>query len=156
MTQTTQDKLAQHVDAAAEMIRAYVRQIESGEYGEEWTVTDTEGNEYGTIASSEDQAYENAVESADTGLTGNPTDWDVTHDQADEPTVDETPISEYPLAIVDERGKEFAVILSMGGPHIEVIANGLDPARLEGYWGGEQVCRHGDYLSVFLDYFIER
>lgn len=144
------------VDRTAETIREYVRQIESGEYGQEWEVTDSEGNTYGTYATYEDSAYDNAVESADTGLTGNPEYWDVEHVPADEPTVDETPISEYPLEIVDRRGREFAVVLGIGGPHIEVVADGDYDARLEGYWGGSRVTRHGDYLSTFLDYFIDR
>jgi hypothetical protein len=75
---------------------------------------------------------------------------------ADEPTVDDTPIGEYPLEIVDERGKEFAVVISTGGPHVEVVADGFAAARLEGYWSGWRVTRYGDYLSVFLDYFIDR
>ncbi|OMC55390.1 hypothetical protein A5747_13435 [Mycobacterium sp. IS-836] len=65
-------------------------------------------------------------------------------------------LQEWPLEIVDERGREFAVVLSTGGPHVEVVADGLSSPRLEGYWGGERVTRYGDYLSTFLDYFIER
>ena len=76
--------------------------------------------------------------------------------EADEPTVEDTPISEYPLEIVDERGKEFAVVLTTGGPHIEVVADGGSSARLAGYWGGEQVYMYGNVFDTFLDYFIER
>lgn len=65
-------------------------------------------------------------------------------------------IHEYPLEVVDERGREFAVVLSTGGPHVEVVADGPQSARLEGYWAGERVTRYGDYLSTFLDYFIDR
>lgn len=67
-----------------------------------------------------------------------------------------TPIDEYPLEVVDERGREFAVVLCTGGPHIEVVADGLCSARLEGYWAGSRCTRSGDYLSTFLDYFIDR
>ncbi|OHT47929.1 hypothetical protein BKG71_18715 [Mycobacteroides chelonae] len=75
----------------------------------------------------------------------------------DEPTVDETPINEYPLEVVDERGKEFAVVISAGGPHVEVVANGGSTPRLAGYWGGEKVTLHdSEALETFMDYFIER
>lgn len=77
-------------------------------------------------------------------------------DYDDEPTADDTPISEYPLEIVDERGREFAVVICTGGPHIEVVADGGYDARLEGYWAGERVTLSGDAFNTFLDYFIER
>ena len=76
---------------------------------------------------------------------------------ADEPIdEDETPISEYPLEVVDERGREFAVVLATGGPHVEVVADGGSSARLVGYWGGLSYTLHGDRLDTFLDYFIDR
>jgi|APFre7841882724_1041349.scaffolds.fasta_scaffold225688_1 hypothetical protein len=73
------------------------------------------------------------------------------------PTVNETPIGEYPKEIVDERGKQFAVVICTGGPHIEVAANGIDgPARLKGHWRGHRCTINGDQFDPFLDYFINR
>lgn len=72
------------------------------------------------------------------------------------PIVDGIPISEYPLEVVDERGRQFAVVISTGGPHIEVVADGGRDARLEGYWWGERHTMADDDFSVFLDYFIDR
>jgi len=73
-----------------------------------------------------------------------------------DPVVDDVPIAEVPLEIIDERGREFAVVLGINGPHIEVVADGLYSARLEGYYSGERASRYGDHFNVFLDYFIER
>lgn len=68
-------------------------------------------------------------------------------------------IYDYPLEIVDERGKPYSVLITCGGPHIEVEAHGYDEARLEGYWGSSRSTRY-DYgnnpLTQFLDFFIER
>lgn len=77
-------------------------------------------------------------------------------DGVDVPTVDDTPIDEYPLEVVNERGKEFAVVISTGGPHIEVAANGGTVARLEGYLWGDRATIHGDQFDTFLSYFIDR
>ena len=65
-------------------------------------------------------------------------------------------LSELPLEIVDERGREFAVVIGTGGPHIEIAADGLRKARLEGYWGGECVTLFGDVFDEVLDWFIDR
>lgn len=68
-------------------------------------------------------------------------------------------IYDYPLEVVNEVGKDYAVVLCTGGPQIEVTAYGLNNARLEGYWWGTRATRH-DYggfpLTTFLDFFIER
>lgn len=101
--------------ATADDIVEYARQIRSGDYRDEPTITDNYGNE--------------------------------------------TPIGEWPLDIVDERGKEFAVLITYGGPNIWLTADGLDDARLVGYWGGETVTLWDDSVGSFttvLDYFIER
>ena len=75
----------------------------------------------------------------------------------DEPTVDDTPLSEYALEIVAERGREYAIIICTGGPqNFEVAADGLGDARLEGYWAGEHVTLTGEHFNTFLDWFIER
>lgn len=67
-------------------------------------------------------------------------------------------LSELPLEVVDERGKDFAVILGTGGPHIELTASGFGNVELVGYWSGS-VYRLSDSEGVFertLEYFIER
>lgn len=76
-----------------------------------------------------------------------------------EPTVSGVPLREYPLEIVDERGREFAVVLCIGGPHIEIVADGWHDARLAGYWWGESETLWEDAQASFttvLDYFIKR
>jgi len=65
-------------------------------------------------------------------------------------------LAEYPLEVVNERGREFAVVIGTGGPHIEIAADGLRKARLEGYWGGERVTLFGDVFDEVLDWFIDR
>lgn len=112
---TERDNLRNNLTGVAETIAEYARQIQSGEYDDEPTITDNYGNE--------------------------------------------TPISEWPLEIVDERGRAFAIVLTIGGPHIEITADGQRDARLVGYWGGETVTRYDDSDGSFatvLDYFIDR
>lgn len=65
-------------------------------------------------------------------------------------------LMEYPLEIVDERGRNFAVVLSTGGPYIEIEAEGNDRAALHGYWGGEHVTLSGQVFDDVLDWFIDR
>lgn len=65
-------------------------------------------------------------------------------------------LTEYPLEIVDERGRNFAVVLTVGGPHIEIEAEGSGRATLNGYWGGEHVTLYGDVFDRTLDWFIDR
>lgn len=72
------------------------------------------------------------------------------------PTVDDVPLDEYPLEIIDERGREYAVVLSTGGPHIEIVADGSRRARLAGYWWGETAELDDDAFDILLDYFIQR
>lgn len=155
----TRELLMAQMESVSDDIREYARQIESGKHGNRWTVTDEDGNEYGTLADDERKAHENAVESADTGLTGDPGNWEVERDEFDEPTIvdeygNESPISERPLAVVDERGRQFVVVISTGGPHIEVTADRNQRAYLAGYWGGEKATLHGDHFDTFLDYFV--
>lgn len=67
--------------------------------------------------------------------------------------------SEYPLEIVDVRGRPFAVVLSSGGPHIEVTANGWEDAKLVGSHGQHTVTLWDDAnntLTRFLELFITR
>ena len=79
----------------------------------------------------------------------------------DDGSYDDGDIYDYPLEIVNEVGKDYAVVLCTGGPQIEVTAYGLNNARLEGYWWGTRSTRHdrtveGNPLTTFLDFFIER
>lgn len=65
-------------------------------------------------------------------------------------------LEEYPLEVVDKRGRNFAVVLGTGGPHIEIEAAGWACAALHGYWGGEHVTLGGDVFDRVLDWFIDR
>ncbi|WP_054173045.1 hypothetical protein [Mycobacteroides immunogenum] len=66
-------------------------------------------------------------------------------------------IGEWPLEVVDERGRDFAVVLTIGGPHIEITASGGSNPTLEGYWGADRWSMgSADHLTTILDYFIDR
>ena len=73
----------------------------------------------------------------------------------DEPTIDDTPISEYGLELITEIGRPWTWVLGTGGPHIEITADGSGRAKLVGYWGGERVERSGYYIDRVLDYMLE-
>ena len=61
-----------------------------------------------------------------------------------------------PLEVVDERGRNFAVVLTVGGPHIEIEAEGYGRPALKGYWAGERVTLTGGVFDRVLDWFIDR
>ena len=63
---------------------------------------------------------------------------------------------EYPLEVVDERGRNFAVVLTVGGPHIEIEAAGNGRSALKGYWAGERATLTDDVFDRVLDWFIDR
>ena len=65
-------------------------------------------------------------------------------------------LTEYVLEVIDERGRNFAVVLTTGGPHIEIEAEGNDCAALKGYWGGKRATLTGDVFDRVLDWFIDR
>ena len=66
-------------------------------------------------------------------------------------------MADYPLEVVDQRGRNFTVVLTVGGPHIEIEAEGLGEATLRGYWAGiVPVTLSGDVFSWMLDYYIDR
>lgn len=72
---------------------------------------------------------------------------------------DDGSIYDYPLEIIKEVGKPYSVLITCGGPHIEVEAHGHENARLKGYWGGKHATRWDNGtnpLTTFLDFFIER
>lgn len=79
----------------------------------------------------------------------------------DEPTIvddygNATPISEWPLAVEVKIGRPLSVLITAGGPHIEIAQDLSDGgAKLAGYWGGERVYRHGPEMQTVLDYFTD-
>lgn len=63
---------------------------------------------------------------------------------------------EYPLEIVDERGRLYTVVFCTGGPHVEVTKDGAYGACImSGYWGGEKVTRGGDIMDWVMDYYLD-
>ncbi|QPO16802.1 hypothetical protein SEA_KASHFLOW_203 [Mycobacterium phage KashFlow] len=156
----TKDMLTGYVERAAETIREYARQIESGEYGNRWTVTDSEGNVVTVCGATGSDALDSVYDTAEhrAAIVGEAEDWEVERDLFDEPTIvdeygNESPISEWPLSVEVKIGRPLAVVIGTGGPHIEIaqdLSNGS--AKLAGYWGGERVYRYGDEFSTVLDY----
>ena len=164
MTTRDDDNLRDYCKRVADTVRQYADLIESGNYGGEWAIygetpdsaTDWLVSSPGDIvAGDEDTAVDLARE-----LYGIPDTLELYADLVDEyysPTIaGYGDIDDYPLEIVDERGREFAVVICIGGPHIEIVADGGRYARLEGYWGGSRCTLSGGYFDVFLDYFIDR
>ena len=79
-----------------------------------------------------------------------------THDDED---TDDGSIYDYPLDVTKEVGSPYSVLLTCGGPHIEVEAHGYSNARLLGFWGTSRATRWDNAqldLTRFLDFFIER
>ncbi|ANT42061.1 hypothetical protein PBI_PAPEZ_94 [Mycobacterium phage Papez] len=163
MSESTKDMLTVYVERATETVREYARQIESGEYGNRWTVTDSEGNVVTVCGATESDALDSVYDTAEhrAVIVGEAEDWEVERDSFDEPTIvdehgDESPISEWPLAVVVKIGQPLAVQIAVGGPHIEIVqdlSNGS--TKLAGYWGGEQVYRYGNELQTVLDYLTD-
>ncbi|ATS93046.1 hypothetical protein SEA_SUPERPHIKIMAN_208 [Mycobacterium phage Superphikiman] len=160
MSESTKDMLTGYVERAAETIREYARQIESGEYGNRWLVQSydepVDHNYDDIIADSEEAAI--AIAQARSGQSHD--NWEAERDtfEIGEPTIvdeygNESPISEWPLSVEVKIGRPLAVVIATGGPHIEIaqdLSNGS--AKLAGYWGGEQVYRYGGEFSTVLDY----
>ncbi len=158
MTESTLDMLTKNVEYVAETIAEYARQIESGEYGNRWTIFDEDGDELGTdIAPDEDTAVSGYNDVVKNGTVA----FSATRDEFDEPTIcdergNESPISEYPLSVEVKIGRPLAVVIGTGGPHIEIVQDLSDGgAKLAGYWGGEKVYRYGDQYQTVLDYFTD-
>lgn len=64
-------------------------------------------------------------------------------------------LDELPLEVVKEVGTLLTVVLTLGGPHIEIVKDSRGgTAQLEGYWGGEHITRHDEVYTWALDYFI--
>jgi hypothetical protein len=157
------DNLRQHCESVADKVRKYAALIESGEYGGMYAVyTDTpeeltdELIAGDIVASSDDDAIQQARDAH--GIADDVELYADCVDEYWEPCLpdDAGDIGEWPLEVVDERGREYAVVICTGGPHIEVVADGHNRARLEGYWWGSRCTLSGDYFDTFLDYFIDR
>lgn len=70
---------------------------------------------------------------------------------------DGTNIWDYPLEIIREVGRPYTVVLTTGGPHIEVTQDGHHMATLEGYWGGDTHTIYDDHnktLERLIDLYI--
>jgi len=64
-------------------------------------------------------------------------------------------LDELPLEVVKEVGTPLAVVLTTGGPHIEIVKDSRGgTAQLEGYWGSEHITRHDEVFTWALEYFI--
>ncbi len=156
MSESTQDMLTKQVDGTAETIREYARQIESGEYGQTWIVTDEDGEEH-EIVGATDEAMAIDLAYNLQSVRGESAE----HVQADEPTISDgygnhSSIDEWPLAVVVKIGQPLAVQITVGGPHVEIAQDLSDGrAKLAGYWGGEKVYRHGSEFQTVLDYFVD-
>ena len=154
MSESTRDRLTEHVESVAEMVREYARQIDSGRYGDQWIVFYGNGDVAsvdGTVsAGDEDSAIAAFADEHGDG------DYYAELEEADEPTVEETPISEWPLEVVVKVGRPLTVLITAGGPHIEIVHDLSDgSAKLAGYWGGEKVYRHGPEFQTVLDYLTD-
>lgn len=158
MTESTKDMLTGHVDRAAETIAEYARQIDAGEYGNRWTVSDLETDEEHVIIAEDEDSAIAAVQDL---LPVKDHELFAERDEFDEPTIcdangNESPIYEWPLSIEVKIGRPLAVVIGTGGPHLEIVQDLSDGrAKLAGYWGGEQVYRHGDDFQTVLDYLTD-
>ena len=144
MTQSTRDALWEnmrnieaHLTEVMEAINGGHPYIEDMPAGSEWRLTYSPGLRANTWWLSDAAGDEL-----------NPDDYEA-QDAADY-------LSDYSLEVIDERGRNFAVVLTVGGPHIEIEAVGLSRARLEGWWGGDHLTFHADVFTQVLDWFIER
>ena len=64
-------------------------------------------------------------------------------------------LDEMPLEVVKEVGTPLAVVLTTGGPHIEIVKDSRGgPAHLEGSWGSGIVTLYNEVFTWALDYFI--
>lgn len=64
-------------------------------------------------------------------------------------------LEEMPLEVVQEVGTPLAVVLGVGGPHVEIVKDtrgGLP--YLAGYWGSERAERHGEVWEWALAYYM--
>lgn len=141
------------IDHVAATVAEYERQIISGEYGRSWIVTDESGEEHVVLdAGDESSAIELAFNLF--GVRGDSAE----HVQSDEPTIvdddgNHESIEDWPLEVVVKVGRPLAVVISTGGPHIEIVQDlGGGSAKLAAYWTGHREFRHGPEFQTVLDY----
>src|SRR5690349_15526194 len=106
MSESTEDMLTRQVDHVAETIAEYARQIESGEYGNRWTVQSADDPVDRSIAGVIAPTEFDAIEIAESRFTdGETEDWVAERDEFDEPTIcdergNDMLINDWPLAVV--------------------------------------------------------
>ena len=71
------------------------------------------------------------------------------------PTVDGKRIDDYPVAIIDEPGRPFAIVLAADDPRVEVTATPDGSAVLTGQWRGHHLERRDAVYDIFLNYFAQ-
>lgn len=161
MTDKDQELLDNQLKAVEETVKEYTRQIQSGDYGNRWLVQSADEpvdhNYDDIIAESEDEAIAKAQERS--GQTHD--NWEAKRDEFDEPTIvdeygNEEPISEWPLEVIVKIGRPLSVLITTGGPHIEIEHDLSDgSAKLAGYWGGSKAFRYGKDYQTVLDYLTD-
>lgn len=146
MTKSTRDMLHENMSNVRDTLCDVMQAIDDGltyfPDGQPWP-EDVWADPDGDLATEDGEAWPSAASPA------NVRDFEEGRDAADF-------LADYPLEVIDERGRNFAVVLATGGPHIEIEADGQGDAVLRGYWGGEQVTLHGDVFNRVLDWFIDR
>ena len=163
-----QDSFTGMIDHVAATVAEYAQQIDTGVYGRKMfevysadeSDPDTVGDCLGTFAADdEDDAYTAYVQSAGVFLPRELVDIEESDDgTCDEPTIvdddgNHESIYDWPLEVVVKIGRPLAVVISTGGPHIEIVQDlGEGSAHLVGYWGGEKLIRHGSEFQTVLDY----
>lgn len=155
---STETMLQQQIDAKLDDAIEFARQIESGEYGNQWTVYNEKGDEVAdnVLAATEYDALDEIAKKWKTN-----DDWYVEKTEFDEPTVvdsegNETRIWDWPLSVEVKIGRPLAVVLGTGGPHVEIAQEvGRGDARLAGYWGSDVIYKHHSALQTVLDYLTD-
>ncbi|QDM56014.1 hypothetical protein SEA_TRAX_134 [Gordonia phage Trax] len=175
MTNTVASQLIENMESAKARLQAYAEQIESGVYVTRESVIDLSAY-FGASFFQEAKAWmerkgwdeaadfdpsdEFAADALDEILEsyGMESDegaiWERT--EHDEPTVDETPISEFGLDLVIKIGRPIELLITVGGPYIAVEHDlSENSARLVGAWGGDKHTLHDASFETVLDYLTE-
>lgn len=70
-------------------------------------------------------------------------------------------LDEWPLEVVRQVGRQFEVVLTVGGPDARVVcdltAEGYrwGSAKLEVHWGGDVARRYGSWMNDLADHFAD-
>ena len=165
-----QDSFTRSIDHVEATVAEYARQIDSGVYGRKLfdiysadeSDPDTVGDLLGTFAADdEDDAYTAYVQSSGIFIPRELVDIEEYDGSCDEPTIvdddgNHENIYDWPLEVVVKVGRPLAVVISTGGPHIEIVQDLSEgSAHLVGYWGGERLIRHGSEFQTVLDYLTD-